>query len=100
MTVSVIGVVGAGFMGSGIAESAAAAGKHVIVYEPDDGPFERSRESLVTSLDRAVSRGKLDRDEAISSSSGCCTRTVCQPRGHRHRHEAGLRTPDGPADFV
>ena len=63
MTVSVIGVVGAGFMGSGIAESAAAAGKHVIVYEPDDGPFERSRERLATSVGRAVSRGKLDRDE-------------------------------------
>ena len=62
MTVSVIGVVGAGFMGSGIAESAAAAGKHVIVYEPDDGPFQRSRESLAVSVGRAVSRGKLDRD--------------------------------------
>ena len=63
MTVSVIGVVGAGFMGSGIAESAAAAGKHVIVYEPNDGPFERSRESLGVSVGRAVSRGKLDHDE-------------------------------------
>jgi 3-hydroxybutyryl-CoA dehydrogenase len=63
MTVSVIGVVGAGFMGSGIAESAAAAGKHVVVYEPDDRPFQRSRESLVASVGKAVSRGKLDRDE-------------------------------------
>ena len=63
MAVSVIGVVGAGFMGSGIAESAAAAGKHVIVYEPDDRPFQRSRESLATSVGRAVSRGKLDREE-------------------------------------
>lgn len=63
MTVSVIGVVGAGFMGSGIAESAAAAGKHVVVYEPNDGPFERSRESLGVSVGRAVSRGKLDHDE-------------------------------------
>ena len=34
----------------------------MIVYEPDDGPFERSRESLGASLGRAVSRGKLDRD--------------------------------------
>jgi 3-hydroxyacyl-CoA dehydrogenase len=32
MSVSVIGVVGAGFMGSGIAESAAGAGKHVVLY--------------------------------------------------------------------
>jgi 3-hydroxybutyryl-CoA dehydrogenase len=63
MTVSVIGIVGAGFMGSGIAESAAAAGKHVIVYEPDARPFQRSRENLAASVGRAVSRGKLDRDE-------------------------------------
>jgi 3-hydroxybutyryl-CoA dehydrogenase len=63
MGVSVIGVVGAGFMGSGIAESAAAAGKHVVVYEPDARPFERSRQSLAASVARAVSRGKLEREE-------------------------------------
>ncbi len=63
MSVSVIGVVGAGFMGSGIAESAAAAGKHVVVYEPDSKPFERSRQNLLISVARAVERGKLERDE-------------------------------------
>jgi 3-hydroxybutyryl-CoA dehydrogenase len=63
MSISVIGVVGAGFMGSGIAESAAAAGKHVIVYEPDSRSFERSRQNLVTSVARAVERSKLDREE-------------------------------------
>ena len=39
MTVSVIGVVGAGFMGSGIAESAAAPGPPLILYEPHHRPF-------------------------------------------------------------
>ena len=34
MDVSVVGVVGAGFMGSGIAESASAAGKRVLLFEP------------------------------------------------------------------
>src|SRR5215469_13852201 len=62
MSVSVIGVVGAGFMGSGIAESAAAAGKHVVIYEPDSKPFERSRQNLVASVNKAVARGKLDRE--------------------------------------
>jgi 3-hydroxybutyryl-CoA dehydrogenase len=64
VSISVLGVVGAGFMGSGIAESAAAAGKHVLVYEPDEAPLERSRGSLRTSVGRAVSRGKLPDDEA------------------------------------
>jgi len=39
MSVSVMGVVGAGSMGSGIAESTAVAGKFAIVYEPDDAPL-------------------------------------------------------------
>jgi len=61
--VSAIGVVGAGFMGSGIAESAAAAGVQAIVYEPEGAPLQRSRAALETSVARAVSRGKRSREE-------------------------------------
>src|SRR4030088_851087 len=64
MTVSVVGVVGAGFMGSGIAEAAAASGKHVLLYEPQEAPLERSREKLTASLGRAVTRGKLSEQDA------------------------------------
>ena len=59
-----IGVVGAGFMGSGIAESAARAGVAVCVYEPDAAPLEHSRSSIEGSVARAVQRGKLTDDEA------------------------------------
>jgi 3-hydroxybutyryl-CoA dehydrogenase len=62
--ISRIGVIGAGFMGSGIAESAAAAGVDVTVHEPELAPLERSRKQLETSVARAVSRGKLSREEA------------------------------------
>jgi 3-hydroxybutyryl-CoA dehydrogenase len=54
-----IAVVGAGFMGSGIAEAAAAAGVDVTVHEPEQAPLERSRGALEVSVARAVSRGKL-----------------------------------------
>jgi 3-hydroxybutyryl-CoA dehydrogenase len=64
MSVSVVGVVGAGFMGSGIAESAAAAGKHVLVYEPEEAVLEHSRERLAASVGRAVARGKLSQEDA------------------------------------
>jgi 3-hydroxybutyryl-CoA dehydrogenase len=64
-----IGVVGAGFMGSGIAESAAAAGVHAIVHEPDQAPLDRSRRALETSVGRAVTRGKLT-DEAAGELIG------------------------------
>jgi 3-hydroxybutyryl-CoA dehydrogenase len=63
-TVSRIGVVGAGFMGSGIAESAASAGVDVTIYEPDTPPLDRSRQRLAQSVDRAVSRGKVTREDA------------------------------------
>ena len=60
MTVQRIGVVGAGFMGSGIAESAARAGVDVTLYEPGQDALDRSRGKLEASVARAVAGGKLD----------------------------------------
>jgi 3-hydroxybutyryl-CoA dehydrogenase len=51
-------------MGSGIAEAAAAAGKRVVLYEPQEAPLERSRERLAASVERAVERGKLTEVDA------------------------------------
>ena len=59
-----IGVVGAGFMGSGIAESAARAGLRVRVYEPNPAPLELSRTRIAASVERAVRGGKLDAEAA------------------------------------
>jgi 3-hydroxybutyryl-CoA dehydrogenase len=64
MVLSRVAVVGAGFMGSGIAESAASAGIDVTVFEPEEAPLERSRGRLHESVDRAVSRGKMSAEEA------------------------------------
>jgi 3-hydroxybutyryl-CoA dehydrogenase len=60
--VSRVGVVGAGFMGSGIAESAARAGLDVVLYEPHAPVLEQARERIEQSLGRAVRSGKLDAD--------------------------------------
>jgi 3-hydroxybutyryl-CoA dehydrogenase len=59
-----LGVVGAGFMGSGIAESAARAGVAVTLYEPEAAPLERSRERIEASLARVVERGRLAQEDA------------------------------------
>jgi 3-hydroxybutyryl-CoA dehydrogenase len=64
MAIQRIAVVGAGLMGSGIAESAAAAGVAVTIYEPEQEPLTRSRLRLGASVDRAVSRGKLAQPDA------------------------------------
>jgi len=67
-----IGVVGAGVMGSGIAQSLAQAGYQVTCYDPDDGALERARDGLRSGrygLERAVARGKLDPEEAEATQT-------------------------------
>jgi 3-hydroxybutyryl-CoA dehydrogenase len=59
-----LGVVGAGFMGSGIAESAARAGVAVKLYEPEQAPLEHSRSRIEASVARVVERGRLSEDDA------------------------------------
>jgi 3-hydroxybutyryl-CoA dehydrogenase len=63
----IVGIVGAGQMGSGIAECVAVAGMRVTVHEPDAAPLERSRERIAASLEKAVARGKLSRDAAADA---------------------------------
>jgi 3-hydroxybutyryl-CoA dehydrogenase len=64
LTIERIGVVGAGFMGSGIAESAAAVGVAVTVYEPAVEPLERSARRLAESIAKARDRGKVSEEDA------------------------------------
>ena len=59
-----VAVVGAGFMGTGIAEAVAVAGMPVIVRDVDDAALGRAGERIDTSLARAVRGGKLDTSQA------------------------------------
>jgi 3-hydroxybutyryl-CoA dehydrogenase len=59
-----VGVVGGGIMGAGIAEVAARAGCHVIVREVDEATCAASRQRIERSVERAASSGKLDADQA------------------------------------
>jgi 3-hydroxybutyryl-CoA dehydrogenase len=59
-----VAIVGAGMMGTGIAETAARAGMEVALYEPTAEPLQHSRERLAASLERIVSRGRLTGEEA------------------------------------
>lgn len=64
-TIDAIGVAGAGFMGSGIAETAARAGVSVTLYEPGERALARSRERIDQSVARAVRGGKLSPQEGV-----------------------------------
>ena len=60
MSVSRVGVVGFGLMGSGIVEVSARAGLDVIVAEANEDAAKAGRERLERSLRRAEERGKID----------------------------------------
>jgi 3-hydroxybutyryl-CoA dehydrogenase len=55
-----VAIVGGGFMGTGIAESVAVAGLPVVLRDVDQASLDRAAARLDSSLERAVSGGKLD----------------------------------------
>ncbi|WP_305092564.1 3-hydroxybutyryl-CoA dehydrogenase [Prescottella sp. R16] len=58
-----VGVIGAGIMGSGIAEVCARAYVDVLVYEPSRELAAAGRSRILRSLDRGVSSGKITERE-------------------------------------
>jgi 3-hydroxybutyryl-CoA dehydrogenase len=56
-------VVGAGQMGSGIAEVSVRAGVDVVVFEPTEDLATAGRDRITKSLERGVSKGKLTERE-------------------------------------
>ena len=59
MTINTLAVIGAGTMGRGIAECAAAKGLSVIVVDPVEAARDKAREQILTSVSKAIQRGKL-----------------------------------------
>ncbi len=55
-----VGIVGAGAMGTGIAQVAAQAGHQVVLGDAMPNATARAHANLTTSLDRLVEKGKLD----------------------------------------
>jgi 3-hydroxybutyryl-CoA dehydrogenase len=67
-----VGVAGAGQMGAGIAQVAAAAGYEVVARDVDDAAIERGRAGVARSLARFVEKGQLgpaERDAALARIS-------------------------------
>jgi 3-hydroxybutyryl-CoA dehydrogenase len=64
MEIKKICVLGAGIMGAGIAQVCAKAGFEVFIRDMEDRFVENGLTTIKSNLDRAVSKGKLDKDEA------------------------------------
>jgi 3-hydroxybutyryl-CoA dehydrogenase len=62
--VHIVGVVGCGLMGSGIAEVSARSGYRVIVLEINEELLQSGLNRIRNSLSKAVARGKASQEEA------------------------------------
>jgi 3-hydroxyacyl-CoA dehydrogenase len=65
--VSSVGVIGAGIMGSGIAQTLAQAGLRVVCSDVSEEALAKAREGVAGGrygVERAVARGKLSREQA------------------------------------
>ncbi len=63
MSIETVFVAGAGLMGHGIAQVLAAAGRRVVLYEPDLERARAGRARIAGNLDRAVAKGRLTSGE-------------------------------------
>ncbi|MBS1637239.1 MAG: 3-hydroxybutyryl-CoA dehydrogenase [Bacteroidetes bacterium] len=63
---SIIGVIGSGAMGSGIAQVAATSGHKTIIYDNNPAAIEKARNGLNASLDKLVEKQKISREKADS----------------------------------
>jgi 3-hydroxybutyryl-CoA dehydrogenase len=72
MNIQIVGVIGAGTMGSGIAQVFARAGFEVRLVDLEESMLERGRLTIANSLGRFVDKGTLspvDRQETLSRVS-------------------------------
>ena len=65
----IIGVLGAGTMGAGIAQLAAQSGARCLLHDPDADALERGLESARGRIERGIEKGRLER-EALGSLEG------------------------------
>ena len=77
-----IGIIGAGVMGSGIAQVCATAGYHVILEDVSSEILDKSKTSIERSLGKLVSKGKMAEAEKRSTLSRIQStkdlKTACQ----------------------
>jgi 3-hydroxybutyryl-CoA dehydrogenase len=70
-----VSVIGSGTMGAGIAQSAALAGYHVVLYDLNDEVLERGAARILDWIEDGVARGKADPAAAARARAALSTTT-------------------------
>ncbi len=64
-----VGVIGGGTMGAGIAEVCAKAGSNVLVLETKQEFADAAQARIANSIGKGVARGKISQEEADAAIS-------------------------------
>jgi 3-hydroxybutyryl-CoA dehydrogenase len=83
MNIQRVGVIGAGTMGSGIAEVCARAGLDTIVVDLDESSIARATEKIQKSLERAAKKGVLTDEQLASTLARLQYKTSLEALGDR-----------------
>ena len=81
MEMKMIGVVGAGQMGSGITEVALGSGFHVLMRDINQEAVEKGRRRIETNLERRVQKGKMTSGEKETILKNLSTTTRLEDFG-------------------
>src|SRR5215475_5708735 len=76
--IEIVGVIGAGTMGNGIAQVCAAAGLQVVMTDISDAAVQRGLATVGSSLERLVKKEKIsaaDREAAMGRIIGTTEKT-------------------------
>ena len=75
MAIETIGIIGAGTMGSGIAQACAVAGLKAVVQDVNDAALARARKTVSGSLERLVRKGSMSEAEQVAALARITTTT-------------------------
>ncbi|ADU98331.1 3-hydroxybutyryl-CoA dehydrogenase [Alicycliphilus denitrificans] len=73
MTITTVGIIGAGTMGNGIAQACAVSGINVVMVDVSDAAVQKGVATVAGSLDRLIKKEKItaaDKDAALSRIKG------------------------------
>ncbi len=91
-----IGVVGAGFMGAGIAQVSAAAGLQVVLIDRDQETADKGKAGLHKAMSDRIAKGRMksaERDGLLGKDHA--KRRLWRAEGLRSRYRSGVRRQEG-----